>query len=75
MNKKGQIEELFSALFRESEEICDAYERIPGLLRSWELEQVLQPGNSYIVRDGGKTVDGLPLFTIYRERLAQGARA
>jgi hypothetical protein len=75
MSKKNDLEQLFSALFRETEEICDTYERIPGLLRSWELEQVLRPGSSYIVRDGGRTADGMPLFTIYRERLAQGARA
>jgi hypothetical protein len=68
MNRRNGFDDPFSALFRSAGagEDMDGYERMPGLHRSWELEQVLLPGASYVVQDAGKTADGTPLFTIYR---------
>jgi len=65
--RSSDVGEVFEAIFGD-ENGLDDHERLPGLHRPWELEQVIQPGRSYVVQDGGKTADGTPLFTIYRER-------
>jgi hypothetical protein len=67
MSRDNGVDNPVSAFFRNGGDDLDGYYRMPGLHRSWELEQVLQPGASYLVRDAGKTADGTPLFTIYRE--------
>lgn len=75
MANRQTLADLFASLFPETEELLEDYERLPGLHRSWELEQVLRPGRSYVVRDAGKTAEGAPLFTIYRERGTTEARS
>lgn len=40
--------------------------RLPGLLRRWEIERVLEPGADYRVEEAGMARDGTPLFAVYR---------
>jgi hypothetical protein len=41
-------------------------QRLPGLFRRWELGQVIEVGDEYRIEDAGATVDGTPLFAVYR---------
>lgn len=42
------------------------YERVPGLLRRWELEDVITAGFEYRVEEAGQDRAGCPLFALYR---------
>ena len=44
----------------------DEYVRIPGLLRRWEIERVLEPESDLHVESAGEAADGTPLFAVYR---------
>lgn len=46
------------------------FERVPGLFRSWEIEQVLEPGHEFhIVTHGECPPDNTPLYAVNRRRL------
>jgi hypothetical protein len=42
------------------------YERVPGLFRRWELEDVIEAGHEYRVEEAGQDDNGSPLFALYR---------
>lgn len=42
------------------------YERVPGLLRRWELEDVIEAGFEYHVEAAGQDTAGCPLVALYR---------
>jgi hypothetical protein len=42
------------------------FRRLPGLFRSWELPQVVEPRGDYRVEDAGETEDGAPLFVVWQ---------
>ena len=42
--------------------------RIPGLLRRWDIEHVLEPGSDLQVEQAGEAADGTALFTVYRRK-------
>jgi hypothetical protein len=44
-----------------------AFVRVPGLLRRWEIEQLLEPGCVLHVEEAGAAEDGTPLFAVYRQ--------
>jgi hypothetical protein len=44
------------------------YMRQAGLLRRWELERLIVPGDEFRVEDAGFACDGTPLFALYRRR-------
>jgi hypothetical protein len=44
----------------------ESFERLPGLLRSWEIERVLEPGADFHIEEAGAARDGTPLFAVYR---------
>ena len=52
-------------LHRETE--AETFVRIPGLLRSWEIQLLLEPGCVLRVEDAGEADDGTPLFAVYRQ--------
>jgi hypothetical protein len=45
--------------------------RVPGLLRRWELEQVVTSGAKYWIEDAGELSDKTQVFAVYRRELAQ----
>jgi hypothetical protein len=40
--------------------------RVPGLLRAWEIDQVVKEGAEYHIEAEDRTSDGTPLFAVYR---------
>jgi hypothetical protein len=44
----------------------DAFVRLPGLFRRWEIEQVVDPGADFHLEEAGDASDGTPLFAVYR---------
>jgi len=46
----------------------DAFERLPGLYRRWEVQRVLAPGSDFHIEEAGTATDGTQLFAIYRRR-------
>ena len=42
------------------------YERVPGLFRRWEREDVIEAGHEYRVEEGGRDDSGSSLFAIYQ---------
>jgi len=46
----------------------DAFERLPGLYRRWEMPQVLETGRDFHIEEAGTATDGTQLFAIYRRR-------
>lgn len=44
---------------------ADGWARLPGLFRKWELEEVIDLGNTYRFESAGSTEDGTPLVAIY----------
>lgn len=46
----------------------ERYERLPGLFRRWELDQVLELGRDMRFEPCGEMRDGTPLFAAYRSR-------
>lgn len=41
--------------------------RIPGLLRRWEIEQLIEPGPDFHIEAAGEADDGTPLFAVYKQ--------
>lgn len=46
--------------------------RIPGLLRRWEIEQVLEPGADVCIEEAGKASDGETLYAVFRREVPTG---
>ncbi|HHH31715.1 MAG TPA: hypothetical protein ENK57_25660 [Polyangiaceae bacterium] len=44
----------------------DAFLRLPGLFRRWEVEQVLDAGHEFHIEEAGTASDGTQLFAVYR---------
>ncbi|MBI5531803.1 MAG: hypothetical protein HY898_03750 [Deltaproteobacteria bacterium] len=51
---------------RASDTERDEFVRLPGLLRRWEIEQVVAPGVDFHLEEAGTASDGTPLFAVYR---------
>jgi hypothetical protein len=47
----------------------EQFVRLPGLHRSWEIQQLLEPGCVLHVEEAGQAEDGTPLFAVYRQEL------
>jgi hypothetical protein len=43
----------------------DAFRRLPGLFRRWELIEILRPGVHYHLEDAGSMQDGTPLIAVF----------
>lgn len=43
----------------------DDLKRVPGLLRRWELPELLEPDRRYHLEDAGTHTDGTPLLAVY----------
>lgn len=39
---------------------------LPGLLRRWEIPQVVKAGSEFRIEEAGETTDHTPLFAVYR---------
>ena len=46
----------------------DAFERLPGLYRRWEVQQVLEARHDFHIEGAGTATDGTELFAVYRRR-------
>src|SRR5258708_9445115 len=44
----------------------DDFVRVPGLLRRWELEQVVTSGAEYHIEEAGELSDKTQVFAVYR---------
>src|SRR5678816_1671640 len=44
----------------------DDFVRVPGLLRRWELEQVVTSGAEYRIEEAGELSDKTQVFAVYR---------
>ena len=42
-----------------------SFVRIPGLLRRWEVEDVIVPGVTFRLEEAGTTSDGCQVFALY----------
>ena len=47
-------------------EQLDAFLRLPGLFRRWEVEQVLDAAHDFHIEEAGTASDGTQLFAVYR---------
>jgi hypothetical protein len=45
--------------------VSEAFLRLPGLFRRWELEQVIEGSDEFHISAAGATEDGTELFTVY----------
>lgn len=54
--------------------IDDDLERLPGLFNAWDLGLLVEAGRAYVIEDGGRTDDGLPLFMVYRRSATRCVR-
>lgn len=43
----------------------DAFHRVPGLFRAFDLPQLIEAGRCWRLEDAGRTADGQPLFAIW----------
>lgn len=43
----------------------DAFRRLPGLFRRWELIEILRPGVHYHLEHAGSMQDGTPLLAVF----------
>jgi hypothetical protein len=50
----------------------DDFVRVPGLLRRWEIEQVVTGGAEYRIEEAGELSDKTQVFAVYRREHAQG---
>jgi hypothetical protein len=50
-----------------SETENNEFVRIPGLLRRWEIEQLIEPGPDFHIEAAGEAEDGTPLFAVYKQ--------
>jgi hypothetical protein len=44
----------------------DDFVRVPGLLRRWEIEQVVTSGAEYRIEEAGELADRTQVFAVYR---------
>ena len=44
----------------------DEFQRLPGLFRRWEIEQVLDAGFEFHIEEAGTASDGTQRFAVYR---------
>lgn len=52
---------------KEGQEVEDEpFVRVPGLLRAWEIPQLVEPGLILRVEEAGEDADGAPLYAVYR---------
>lgn len=49
------------------------FTRVPGLLRRWEIEQVVTSGAEYRIEEAGELSDRTQVFAVYRREHAQAA--
>jgi hypothetical protein len=49
----------------------DDFVRVPGLLRRWELEQVVTSGAEYRIEEAGELSDKTQVFAVYRREHAR----
>ena len=47
----------------------EPFVRIPGLLRRWEIEQLLEPGPDFHIEAAGETETGEPVFAVYKRHV------
>jgi hypothetical protein len=47
--------------------------RVPGLLRAWEIEQILNPDEEFLIEQHGTDCVGTPLYAVYHRARAQDA--
>jgi hypothetical protein len=54
----------------------EAFLRLPGLFRRWELEQVIEGSDEFHISSSGRAEDGSELFAVYcrEQQPAGGAR-
>jgi hypothetical protein len=50
----------------------DDFVRVPGLLRRWEIEQVVTSGAEYRIEEAGELADKTQVFAVYRREHARG---
>jgi len=41
------------------------FQRLPGVFRRWELEQVIEIGHEFVVDDAGAAADGTRLYAVF----------
>jgi hypothetical protein len=51
----------------------DDFVRVPGLIRRWEIEQVVTGGAEYRIEEAGETSDKTQVFAVYRREHARAA--
>jgi hypothetical protein len=49
----------------------DDFVRVPGLLRRWEIEQVVTSGAEYRIEEAGELADKTQVFAVYRRDHSQ----
>lgn len=42
------------------------FKRVPGLIRLWELEALVEPGVVFQIEEAGRAEDGTKLFSLFR---------
>ena len=42
--------------------------RVPGLIRLWELEALVEPGAAFQIEEAGRAEDGTKLYSLFRRR-------
>jgi hypothetical protein len=47
-------------------DLLDDFVLLPGLLRRWEVSDVIKPDSEHRIEDAGETTDHTPLFAVYR---------
>jgi hypothetical protein len=52
----------------------DDFVRVPGLLRRWEIEQVVTSGAEYHIEEAGELSDKTQVFAVYRREHARTRR-
>jgi hypothetical protein len=52
-------------------EPLEEFIRVPGLLRRWELEQVVTSGAAYRIEEAGELSDKTQVFAVYRRELGR----
>lgn len=46
----------------------EAFTRMPGLYRRWEMSQLLEIGWDFHIEEAGKAADGTQLYAVYRRK-------
>jgi len=69
MSKGSVIDELLQLT-----DPLEDFLRVPGLLRNWEVGQVLDDDHEFHVEGAGTTSDGAQLYAVYRRQLSSTPR-